>query len=169
MKMYIFRHLTWWCLEIRDEFEGLAFPAFVDDVTVVARQADAVGHVFVLPREEKLPWTQPPVISLEREVFVVPLRWFGAVASFLLPQTHNGFILDVRLSLGCSFVKLCTEHHVADRELLARTGVFEDHAQHVRQVFGAEATLRPSRHVRVLGVLDTVVQAFLSEDILPYF
>ena len=33
MKLYIFRHLTWWCLEIRDEFEGLAFPAFVDDAT----------------------------------------------------------------------------------------------------------------------------------------
>ena len=43
MKMYIFTHLTWWCLEIRDEFEGLAFPAFVDDATVVARQADAAS------------------------------------------------------------------------------------------------------------------------------
>ena len=69
--MYILRHLTRWCLEIRDEFEGLAFPAFVDDVTVVARQADAVGHVFVLPREEKLPWTQPPVLQTCSSIFVI--------------------------------------------------------------------------------------------------
>ena len=160
MKMYIFIHLTGWCLVIRHVVEGLAFPAFVDDICLVARQADAAGHILALPREEILRWSHPPVVSLKREVVVAALRRFAAVGSFLLCITNHRFILHLRLSLGCSFAEFCCEHQVAGREILPRLGVFEHHIEHVRQVCEAEVTLYPSRHVRFLDVLCTVAQAF---------
>ena len=161
-------HFTWWCLEVGHVVKHFAFSALIDDIVVGARQADAVGHVFGLTCEEKLRRTQSPVISLEWEVAEVPLRRSGVVPGLVLPDTDNRFILHLRLSLGCIYVEFCCEHQVAGHEILPRLGVYKHHIDHLRQVFEAEVTLYPSRHVLVLDVLDAGVQAFLREHFLPF-